>query len=435
MVRTSTGSGGRSGDDEPDGGARHGGSGNHPDGNGRCDYCRLPVPGDPVVADRDGHRYAYCCVACREAAGEGDKVFTQFHGCRRVPTGVDPLDESLPQGIPRNSFVLLTDLAGTRTESIQAELVWRALQRGEPAVFVSFLEPPMSVVQEFVTLDWNVLPYLESGQLQILDCFTYRLENRERMYDRLNDWNTFLSETAADATTQVRDPTELGELHNRIDDVLEDRDMEDRGVVVVDSLTEFGALVQPVQAYDFLKDVRAEVCKSRFVPIYAGATVTGEDQQFPHDLNYMVDGIVELNLDEELVEGSLMKQIRVRKMSGVLTLPKWTLYEYTAGEGIVTIELHEGPPGEGDGSQGAAGQPDAGGRQGGGQQGAGSGGRGGGSGGQGDGSGDALGQGPPAGGPPESGTAEDAPANGDDGEQAGSESGESDGESDGTDGE
>ncbi|WP_135364402.1 RAD55 family ATPase [Halosimplex halophilum] len=404
MERASTDGGRRPGDDGPDGRTRHGGSGHRPDGSGRCDYCRLPVPGDPVVAERDGHRYTYCCVACREAASEGDKVFTQYHGFRRVPTGVDPLDESLPQGIPRNSFVLLTDLAGTRTESIQAELVWRALQRGEPAVFVSFLEPPMSVVQEFVTLDWNVLPYLESGQLQILDCFTYRLENRERMYDRLNDWNTFLSETAADATTQVRDPTELGELHNRIDDVLESRDMEDRGIVVVDSLTEFGSLVQPVQAYDFLKDVRAEVCKSRFVPIYAGATVTGEDQQFPHDLNYMVDGIVELNLDEELVEGSLMKQIRVRKMSGVLTLPKWTLYEYTAGEGIVTIELHEGPPGEGDGEQSGPVDPQQDGEP---------------STGSGDGAaGGGLGQGPPAGQSAEGGPVDDSPAGGSDGSQA-----------------
>ncbi|WP_436927834.1 ATPase domain-containing protein [Halosimplex amylolyticum] len=326
--------------------ARHGGQGQPAPETGRCDFCRLPIPGAPVTAEYDGEQYAYCCESCRESARTHEKVFTQYHGFRRVPTGVAPLDESLPQGVPRNSFVLLTDLAGTRTEAIQAELVWRALLRGEPAVYVSFLEPPMSVVQEFVTLDWNVLPYLESGQLQILDCFTYRLENRERMYDRLNEWNAFLSDVAAEATTQVRDPTELGELSNRIDGVLEAREMEDRGIVVVDSLTEFGALVQPVKAYAFLKDVRAEVCKSRFVPIYAGATVTGEDQQFPHDLNYMVDGIVELNLNEELIEGSLVKQIRVRKMSGVLTLPKWVSYEYTAGEGIVTVDLREGPPDE-----------------------------------------------------------------------------------------
>ncbi|MFC7139435.1 ATPase domain-containing protein [Halosimplex aquaticum] len=327
--------------------APHGGKGQPAPETGRCDFCRLPIPGEPITAECDGEQYDYCCKSCRDSSREREKVFTQYHGFRRVPTGVAPLDESLPQGIPRNSFVLLTDLAGTRTEAIQAELVWRSLQRGEPAVFVSFLEPPMSVIQEFVTLDWNVLPYLESGQLQILDCFTYRLENRERMYDRLNDWNAFLSDVAAGATTQVRDPTELGELNNRLDSVLEACEMEDRGIVVIDSLTEFGALVQPVKAYAFLKDVRAEVCKSRFVPIYAGATVTGEDQQFPHDLNYMVDGIVEMKLDEELVEGSLIKQIRVRKMSGVLTLPKWVAYEYTAGEGIVTIELPEGPPEQG----------------------------------------------------------------------------------------
>jgi KaiC/GvpD/RAD55 family RecA-like ATPase len=212
----------------------------------------------------------------------------------------------------------------------------------------------MSVVQEFVTLDWNVLPYLESGQLHIVDCFTYRLENRERMYDRLDDWNRHLSSVAEGATSTVRDPSAVGELQNRIDAALESHDMEDQGIVVIDSLTELGSLVQPIQAYQFLKNVRAEVPKSRFVPIFAGATVSGENGTFPHDLEYMVDGIVELSLDDEQVEGSLLKRLRVRKMRGVLTLPQWVLYEYTAGEGIVTIEPHRGPPHptEGDGSDG-----------------------------------------------------------------------------------
>ena len=65
----------------------------------------------------------------------------------------------------------------------------------------------------------------------------------------------------------------------------------------------------------------------------------------------MLDGVVELGLNDDLVEGSLIKQVRVRKMSGVLALPKWTLYEYTASEGIVTIELHEGPPDESDAAE------------------------------------------------------------------------------------
>jgi len=314
----------------------------------RCDYCRLPIPGDPFLLDHDGDEYVYCSACCRDTVQGSDRVFTQYHGFRRTPTGVAPIDESLPQGIPRNSLVMLTDLAGTRTEAIRAELVWRTLQRGEPAVVVSFLEPPMSVVQEFVTLDWNVLPYLESGQLRFVDAFTYRMEDRDRMYDRLNDWNTHLARFCDGATTRVRDPSDTGEVQNRIDASLEELDMEDEGIVVIDSLNEFGSLVQPVQAYDFVKDLRASVAKSRFVPVYASATVVDDGNGFPHDLDYMVDGIVELRLNDELVDGSLMKQVRVRKMNGVLNLPKWVLYEYTAGEGIVTIELHEGPPGEED---------------------------------------------------------------------------------------
>jgi KaiC/GvpD/RAD55 family RecA-like ATPase len=158
------------------------------------------------------------------------------------------------------------------------------------------------------------------------------------MYDRMNSWNTHLWDVARSATTTVRDPTDMNQLQNRLDGVLEDLGMHDTGVIVVDSLTELGSLVQPVQAYNFLKDVRADVCKGRFVPIFAGATITGEGDSFPHDLGYAVDGIVELRLTEELVEDALIKQLRVRKMNGVLTYPEWEVYEYTAGKGIVTFD-------------------------------------------------------------------------------------------------
>jgi KaiC/GvpD/RAD55 family RecA-like ATPase len=304
----------------------------------RCDYCRLPIPGERLTQDHDGVTYEFCSRACRDAVENADCVFTQFHGFRRMNTGVSVLDASLPQGIPRNSFVLLTDLAGTRTEAIQAELVWRALQRGEPVVYMSFLEPPVSVVQEFITLEWNVLPSLEAGDLQIVDCFSYRVDDRDRMYERMNDWNSHLWDITEDATETVRDPTNIGQLQNRLDNALEAVDGHDRGLVVIDSLTELGSLVQPVRAYNFVKDIRADVCKGRFVPVFAGATVTSDVEEFPHDLGYMVDGIVEMRLNEDLIEGALVKQLRVRKMNGVLTYPEWEVYEYTAGEGIVTFD-------------------------------------------------------------------------------------------------
>lgn len=304
----------------------------------RCDYCRLPCPTETVTLDRDGDTYEFCCESCRQALAESDRVFTQYHGFRRASTGVSALDRSLPQGMPRNSFVMLTDLAGSRSEALLAELAWRALQRGEPVVIVSFLEPPVSIVQEFVGLEWNVLPSLENGDLRIVDCFSYRVDDRERMYERMDPWNSHVWNVAEQSTETVRDPSDMGELQNRLDGALEDLGMQDEGIVVVDSLTELGSLVQPVQAYSFVKDVRADVCKGRFVPMFASATVSGDAEGFPHDLGYMADGIVEMHLNEDIVEDALVKQLRVRKMAGVLTYPEWQAYEYTAGTGIVTFD-------------------------------------------------------------------------------------------------
>lgn len=307
----------------------------------RCDYCRLPLPSAEVTEDYQGIIYTFCSETCQSAMSEHERVFTEYHGFRRFQSGVSALDSALPQGIPRNSFVLLSSHAGTRTEALTAELVWRTLERGEPATFLTFLEPPVSVVQQFARLDWNLIPYLETGQLEIVDCFTYRMEDRDRMYERMNDWNKHIHDAAAPATTTVQDPTDTRVIQSHLDRCLSERDVHDTGVVVIDSLTEVGSLVQPVQAYTFVKGIRADVCKGRFVPVFAAATLTEGRDAFPHDLDYIVDGVVELQLNEELVEQGLVKQIRARKMSGVLTLPSWVVYEYTRGEGLVPLRRDE----------------------------------------------------------------------------------------------
>jgi KaiC/GvpD/RAD55 family RecA-like ATPase len=307
-----------------------------------CSFCRLPIPETPIEREIDGEARPFCSQACCDAYERTDAAFDEYHGHRRAVTGVSALDASLPQGFPRNAFVLVPGEAGTRDRAVGAELVWRTLQRGEPVVFVSFQEPPGAVVQQFLTLEWNVLPYLESGLLHIVDCFTYRLDDRDRMFDRMDDWNAHLYDVAEDATTTVRDPTDIGEVHNKLDNALEARDMVDQGMVIIDSLTELGTLVQPVQAYNFVKDVRADVCKGRFVPIFAGATISaGSADQFPHDLQYTIDGLIEMRLNDEIVPDTLIKQIRIRKLNGVLVIPEWHAYEYTAGIGMVTFDPEE----------------------------------------------------------------------------------------------
>ncbi len=269
---------------------------------------------------------------------ENDRVFTTYHGFRQTSTGVSALDDYLPQGLPRNSFVLLSGEGGTRDNAIETELVWRALRRGEPAIIISLTEPPISVIEQFLSLEWNVLPYLESGLLHVLDCFTYRVGDRDRMFSRMDEWNQFLHRVTMSVTTTVRDPSDTSELQNKLDNCLESLSMSDSGIVVIDSLTELGTLVQPVQAYDFVKDIRADVCKGRFVTVFAGATFAGEDDVFPHDMGYVIDGLIDLQLNGSLVDDVLIKRIRIRKMNGVLTIPEWVAYEYTGGDGLVTFD-------------------------------------------------------------------------------------------------
>jgi len=312
-----------------------------PAGIERCDFCRLPTAVDTVELEHEGTTYEFCSTACRQAMQESDRVFTEYHGHRRFAPGVSALDASLPEGLPRNSFVLLTGQAGTRTEALHAELVWRTLRRGEPAVVVTFQEPPTSVVETFLTMEWNVLPYLETGQLGILDCFTYRVGDRDRMHDRMSAWNQHLRRVTEPATESVRDPSDMSELANKLDNCLEAESMVDTGLVLIDSLTELGALVQPVRAYNFVKDLRADVCKGRFVPVFAGATFSGESGSFPHDLDYLVDGIVDLELNGEIVDDTLLRRIRIRKMSGVLTISEWSAFEYTGGTGLVPFDPGE----------------------------------------------------------------------------------------------
>ncbi|PSP65984.1 recombinase RecA [Halobacteriales archaeon QS_1_69_70] len=306
----------------------------------KCDYCRLPIPEAPVTADHEGVTYHFCSAPCRETLLAEDRVFTEYHGGRRFDPGVSALRAGLPQGMPRNAVVLVSGQPGTRTEALHAEVVWRALQRGEPAVLVAFLDTPVSVVQEFVALGWNVLPYLASGQLRLLDCFSYRLDDPEGMTESMSDWNRHLHRVAAGSTTNIRDPSNPQAVLNGVEgcvDAATDVDAEE-GVVVIDSLTEFGSLVQPVQGYDFVKDLRAAVAKSRGVPVFAGASRIDSGDAFPHDLGYIADGVIDLALSDDVVEDALMKRIRVRKMTGVFAIRRWVTYEFAEGRGLVATD-------------------------------------------------------------------------------------------------
>ena len=162
------------------------------------------------------------------------------------------------------------------------------------------------MIEQFLLLEWNVLPYLEREQFSILDCFSRRDEPFVSRNSTRSAWIQHVRRFARTATRALQDPTDVHELTNKLARTLDDRSMFNSGCVVIDSLTEFSTTVPSIQAHNFLKDVRATVCKDRFVPLFAGATLT-DDGRFPLDMTHAMDGRIDLRLWESDGESDFLK--------------------------------------------------------------------------------------------------------------------------------
>lgn len=305
-----------------------------------CAFCGYRIArGGQTATDAPTDRF--CSTACRTAYEDGEEPFAGQHGYKRAHTGVRVLDQVLPEGLRTDALVLLRGWDGTRLAELRTELAWRALRRDEQAVVVTYADPPTAAIERFLALGWNVLPYLESGDLHLIDCFTERLADPASFGDTRNRWNRYLHGVLEDATTTANNPDDLRELDQRVSSVVEDHAMGPGGVITIDSLDELGTLVPGSQVENFLKEIRAEVAKNRYVPIVASRRSdrqpgqTGQTGQQPQqvggglttELAYVADGIVDLRLNPQLVADTYIKQLLVRRMDGVRHVPQWLAYE------------------------------------------------------------------------------------------------------------
>ena len=325
------------------------------EGTDRCDKCGLPIPGAAVTERLHGREYRFCSASCGAAFRDAPTESTSVHQFKRRPFDVAGLDAQLPEGFPRNSFVLLSSMPGTDEESVHAELVWRTLRRGEPVVVVAFEEPPFAFVEFLLSMEWNVIPYLESGQLRFVDCFTERVTTYREDPDRLTEWNRYVYRNTADATERVADFTSFSVLHDHLDSVVEAVDAYDSGLLLVDSLDEL-AVIQSSNALPFVKDLRADFCKGRLVPVVGGATFVFPDTGFPQNVRYFADGIVEFDTVEGGVDAGdgddggaapadrrLERTVRVLKMQGVKVNTERVPYVYERGVGLVAADGEADP--------------------------------------------------------------------------------------------
>ncbi len=244
-------------------------------------------------------------------------------------SGIEAVDKVLPNGFPRNTMSILAGELGTGKSVLLEQLLFSVLKKSEPCIFVNFEGPPIALEQAMESFGWDITPMLKSGQLRILDCFSFRMEPSETPH----------------YAHYVKDPKDLRSVTSALFTMMEEMRMLGSGAVFVDSLTEMFTLVQEERPLlfhmlDGVKSWRAKGPKERLVPFFCShhsplRAYTDLDEL----LFYAVDGILDVRFSPGFADrGLLVKQFRVRKMKGAPHETFWVTFSINS-KGISEVPL------------------------------------------------------------------------------------------------
>ena len=86
-----------------------------------------------------------------------------------IPTGIEGLDKLLQGGIPRGAVLLLAGNPGTGKTTLAAKILYEILRRGEPGIYVSFVEPYEDFRRHMLSLGVDFQEYLEKGLFDFME--------------------------------------------------------------------------------------------------------------------------------------------------------------------------------------------------------------------------------------------------------------------------
>ena len=248
----------------------------------------------------------------------------------RFKFGVEPLDHLLPEGALRSSLIGIFGETGTGKSVLLNEIAYRALKRGEKVLFILLEDTPASRSINFASLGFDIAGYVREGNLKFLDCFSYRL--RERGIEIPRDASTWED---AKGIVDVEDPRNLEAFWDQVE--REAKGMRGQGTVLIDSLTEFLTMTpDPSSLLELVKAMKAVISKYYHVPIMYTFHF-GFFDDFRYVLEVASDGVFDLRFDPELIKERLVKQIRIRRMSGSRHRPDWATFDVKPGRGLVLV--------------------------------------------------------------------------------------------------
>lgn len=270
--------------------------------------------------------------------------------CFRVrykKTGIPILDVLLPDGIPCNSFILLNGEPGTGKRIMTKELVYNRIKMEDPADLILYLtleDSIVSKVQMFSSLDFDLKKILDKQKLCFIDGFSFRMSDMDKALKLRHASDEKLWNKLESCVVTVN-PMDLRPMLNKITSLVsqhqeqyEDREEPPSGILIIDSMTELLTINKKDQVLEFMKALRARVCKENNVQIL-GINHVGVIEQFESVLSYFCDGIIDFRFAPALMkQGILMKEFRIRKMTGAKSINLWLKFFIEKGEGIKVPE-------------------------------------------------------------------------------------------------
>ncbi len=219
---------------------------------------------------------------------------------KRKSTGVPGLDKLLQGGVPENSAVLVIGFPGTGKTTLVRQVAYHTLTKGENVVFVTTTESPESIKAQMKARGFDISRYSE--RLTFIDAYSWRIGAKQ-------------------GENVLSSVTRLDELLILIQEAFK---KGERGVLVIDSLSDLLLHNEERSVYKFVQLVTAKAAENNYTSFF----VLEEGIHSPQvitTLEYLTNGTIEMKLEEE------KRMLRIKRMTDTVHPLAWIPFTLSKG--------------------------------------------------------------------------------------------------------
>lgn len=218
---------------------------------------------------------------------------------------VEPFSRLIPSGLPYGYMILIRgDLGMGKT--LMVKLIARSILAKYPLIYVAFDDDPASIIGEFSSYSQN---------LYIIDGFN--VEPAARGLPNIV------------GSVAELDPRQIvGMVSNSL------AKAKARGIVI-DSINDMLMNMEPRSLLYLLKGLKAVTRRFNVLTAVIAHTTSEDVANLLNNMEYVFDGIVEVELDPNLAQvGVPVRRMRVKRLSGLSHSIDW--YYFTISRGKIT---------------------------------------------------------------------------------------------------